>query len=140
MAFLDDVCQRYGRPVPAVPQSLVALFEGYAWPGNVRQLRREVERLVALTPEGQPLAAERCSPELRRVAPPLPDAVDETPDLNLQRRVHDVEISLIRRALEQTGGNKLRAAALLDITRQGLHKKLKRYGLDGSGQAGSPPP
>ena len=130
MAFLDDVCARYGRPVPAVPQSLVSLFEGYGWPGNVRQLRREVERLVALTPEGQALSPERCSPELRRSAPALVEVDHSTTDLNLPRHVQEMEVALIRRALEQTGGNKLRAAELLDITRQGLHKKLKRYGLD----------
>ncbi len=128
MAFLDDVCARYGRAVPAVPQTLVTLFEKYDWPGNVRQLRREVERLVALTPEGEPLTAERCSVELRQATTALVE-VDAISDLRLPQRVRDLEVALIHRALEQTGGNKLRAAALLDITRQGLHKKLKRYGL-----------
>ena len=129
MAFLDDVCARYGRAVPAVPQSLLTLFEHYAWPGNVRQLRREVERLVALTTEGQPLSPERCSTELRGSVASLPPSVD-TRDLRLPNRVQELEVALIRRALEQTGGNKLRAAELLAITRQGLHKKLKRYGLE----------
>ena len=127
LAFLDEVCRRYGKTLPGFSNDLLSVFEAYRWPGNVRQLRREVERLVALTPQGQHLTLERCSPEIRdrsrSAVRPLSN------DLSLPGRVKALEIDLIDRALLQSSGNKARAAQLLGITRQGLHKKLKRYSV-----------
>ena len=125
LAFFDEVCRRYNKTLLGFSNDLLTLFERFSWPGNVRQLRREVERLVALTPEGQHLTADRCSPELLASAnaPKAPKAGD----LSLPNRVRDLELELIHDALERTGGNRVRAAELLGITRQGLHKKLKRY-------------
>jgi transcriptional regulator with PAS, ATPase and Fis domain len=96
----------------------------------VRQLRREVERLVALPPEGESVELSNCSAEVRADAaggesPRHPDGS------TLPARVETLEIELIRESLRQTGGNRARAAALLGITRQGLHKKMKRYAVDG---------
>jgi transcriptional regulator with PAS, ATPase and Fis domain len=125
LAFFDEVCRRYNKTVSGISNDLLTLFERFSWPGNVRQLRREIERLVALTPEGQHLTPDRCSPELlaSASAPRAPQA----DDLSLPNRVRDLELELIQDALERTGGNRVRAAELLGITRQGLHKKLKRY-------------
>lgn len=44
--------------------NVLKFFEDYPWPGNVRQLRHEVERLVALTPEGERITLANCSEEL----------------------------------------------------------------------------
>ena len=123
-AFLVDTARRFGRPQPTLSPGVLALFEAYPWPGNVRQLKRELERLVALTPPGESLGLERCSEELRHW-PGVP-AVAEGNGLNLPRQVEALESELIRRALAASGGQRTRAAALLGITRQGLHKKLRR--------------
>ena len=56
--------------------------------------------------------------------------MEEQSDLSLPNRVAELEIRLVKRALEEARGNKVRAARLLGITRQGLYKKLKRYHLD----------
>lgn len=128
--FVEDVCARFGREPAPMASELLAVLENYPWPGNVRQLMREVERLVALTPAGEPLGPQRCSPELLSDAGSV-EAVEPSAGevRNLPEQVQGLEIRLIRSALEQHGGNKLRSAAALGITRQGLHKKLKRYGL-----------
>jgi DNA-binding NtrC family response regulator len=100
-------------------------------PGNVRQLLREVERLVALTPAGTPLSQVQCSSDIAQrdvVAPVQPVAADD--NLDLPGGVKALEIRLIRAALDRRDGNKLKAAQDLGITRQGLHKKLKRYNLE----------
>ena len=126
--FLEDVCRQYAKEIPGFSEELITLFERYSWPGNVRQLRREIERLVALTPSGELLAAERCSPEIiasNTVASPV---IPED-RLHLPSQVQRLEIQLIERALSCVDGNKGKAARLLGITRQGLHKKLKRYEL-----------
>jgi len=125
-AFLADVCRRYGKSSGGFSNDLLTVFEHYCWPGNVRQLRREVERLVALSPDGERLTRDRCSPEILMDVEQRPDPARE--DLSMPERVRALELRLIEEALEQTGGNKGRAAELLGITRQGLHKKLRRYG------------
>ncbi|MCP5152252.1 MAG: sigma 54-interacting transcriptional regulator [Ectothiorhodospiraceae bacterium] len=126
LAFLDAVSLRYGKRVAGFSTELLRLFEAYHWPGNVRQLRREVERLVALTPEGHHLTPAQCSQEL--VGAQVGASVAGS--LDLPARVEALEIDLIRDALARSGGRRARAADLLGITRQGLHKKLRRYRLE----------
>ncbi|MBF0424202.1 MAG: sigma-54-dependent Fis family transcriptional regulator [Magnetococcales bacterium] len=65
-SFLRETCRRFQKRVGGFSPAVIHLFENYGWPGNVRQLRREVERLVTLTPEGGALMPASCSPELRR--------------------------------------------------------------------------
>ena len=131
--FLEEISQRFGKRIQPFPAEVTALFERYPWPGNVRQLRREVERLVALTPDGARPAVELCSGEmLRYLEQELSGGGGEAPAVGggtLPDQVEALERQLIRQALEATGGNKLRAAERLGITRQGLHKKLNRYGI-----------
>ncbi|MCU0935196.1 MAG: sigma-54-dependent Fis family transcriptional regulator [Gammaproteobacteria bacterium] len=126
-AFLVDTARRFGRRAPDLTPGVLALFEAHPWPGNVRQLKREVERLVALTPAGAPLSPEQCSEELLQAPGAL--AATERQGLQLPRRVEALEADLIRRALAASGGQRTGAAALLGITRQGLHKKLRRLGI-----------
>ena len=131
MAFIEDVCRQFDKPTVGVSGELIEAFERYPWPGNVRQLRREIERLVALTPPGEALLLERCSPEFIQTQAVL--TLDESSPLSIPSLVEELEVKLIRTAIERTGGNKVGAAKLLGITRQGLHKKLKRYELDSDG-------
>jgi DNA-binding NtrC family response regulator len=92
----------------------MALLQRYAWPGNVRELENAVERAMVVAEE----------PELR----------DEDFTLKLHqagpepRTLEDVERAHILKVLEETGGNKTRAAAILHIDRVTLHNKLKKYG------------
>lgn len=128
VAFLEEVCKRFDKRVAGFSAATLNLFEDYDWPGNVRQLRSEVERLVALTPSRELILPDKCSRELQ------PAGRDNDPaaavDYRLPERVRGLEIKLIREALRKTGANRQQAAELLGITRQGLHKKLKRYLID----------
>jgi transcriptional regulator with GAF, ATPase, and Fis domain len=134
--FADTVSKRFGRKIPAYSSEVLNLFEEYPWPGNVRQLLHEVERLIALTPEGDRISLIHCSPELqgwrssRSVA-----ETDSGASAFLPEKVKNLEIRLIRDALQECGGNKLRASKVLGITRQGLDKKMKRYEIPGSGKS-----
>jgi transcriptional regulator with GAF, ATPase, and Fis domain len=128
VAFLKEVSSRFDKQVSGFAPEVLYLFEGFPWPGNVRQLRREVERMVALTPAGEAITPDKCSRELLTAAPVARQK--EPASLSIPEQVQTLETGLIRKALEETRGNKLRAAQLLGITRQGLHKKLKRYQMD----------
>ena len=127
-AFLDDVCRRFDKQLAGFSSTVIDLLEAYPWPGNVRQLRREIERMVVLTPENQRISEEQCSKDL--LSPPdMGDKGEFSLQETLPAQVRELEIKLIQKALSENGGNRSRAAKLLGITRQGLHKKMKRYEL-----------
>ncbi|MBF0181890.1 MAG: sigma-54-dependent Fis family transcriptional regulator [Magnetococcales bacterium] len=129
MLFLEQISIRFKKKTRGFSPQLLTLFESHAWPGNVRQLEHEVERLVALTPEGEVITEAHCSlPLLENRLPKRHAIASDT--LSLPEHRKRLEIDLIRRALRQTDGNKVRAAELLDITRQSLHNKLKLYRIE----------
>ncbi len=111
----------------AVSQEAMRQMMMYRWPGNVRQLENVIERALALNPGRDRIEAEDLPEEVRAggagadAAPELPDAGMDLP-AHLQR----VEASLIRTALDRTGGNKQQAARLLNIKRTTLVEKAKR--------------
>ena len=113
------------------PAALEAL-SAYGWPGNVRELENEVQRWIALA-EGT-VEVEDLSPALvGGVGDPGPDA----DDLQIRPRVDLLERDLIKRALERTGNNQTKAAALLGLSRFGLQKKLRRLAeADAAEEAG----
>lgn len=102
------------------------ILESYPWPGNARELKNAMERARLLSrgdvilPEHLPAALRKAGLEAKSI-PEAPTAGFQT----LQER----EIETVRRALEATQGNRTKAAALLGITRRGLFKKMKRFGL-----------
>ncbi|MEO5333146.1 MAG: sigma-54-dependent Fis family transcriptional regulator [Magnetococcus sp. YQC-5] len=131
LLFLENVSKKFKKKTNGFSPSLLTLFESYSWPGNVRQLEHEVERLVALTPEGEIISEAHCSPQLLEACPPALKSTGVTSDsLSLPEHRRQLEMDLIHKALRRTDGNKVRAAELLDITRQSLHNKLKLYHIE----------
>ena len=100
----------------------------FDWPGNVRQLENVIERAFALSPGRSQIHLADLSPELQRM-PVTADPSDYVlPDtgLDLDELVCRFELTLIKRALDRTGGNKRAAAELLRLKRTTLIEKLKR--------------
>lgn len=129
--FLKLTNERFGKTVRGFAVDVLNLFEGFGWPGNVRQLQKEIERLVALTEDGQLIQPMQLSRELSALymIQNANTAAGVESALALPEQVKRLEIILIKKAMLQTKGNKTKAAKLLAITRQGLDKKIKRYGL-----------
>ncbi|UCH80689.1 MAG: sigma 54-interacting transcriptional regulator [Nitrospiraceae bacterium] len=130
MFFTSSVSKRFQKKTAGFSPEVLNFFEEYCWPGNVRQLLHEVERLIALTPEREKISLEHCSQELLnwRTARPVADTENES-SMTLPQQVKVLEIRTITDILHKTGGNKLQASKLLGITRPGLDKKMKRYGI-----------
>ena len=124
--FLETTCRRFGKRVTGFSEGLVDLLEAYRWPGNVRQLRNEVERLVVFTPDGEQAQVASCSADLQEVAG-RPRVTRPGLAVSLPDQVRCLEKDMILEALEKSGGNKERAAQELGISRQGLYKKIARY-------------
>ncbi|RMH18941.1 MAG: sigma-54-dependent Fis family transcriptional regulator [Acidobacteria bacterium] len=119
--FLRRAAEIAGRPLPDVSPRLERVLASYAWPGNVRELENEAQRLLAVTPAGQPLTVDRLS---KRIA--QQPAVAGDADL---MTLAEHERELIELRLRLAGGNRTQAAKSLGISREGLRKKLKRLGL-----------
>jgi len=130
LAFLEEISRRFNKKVAGFSPELLNLFEDFSWPGNVRQLRSEVERLVALTPEGTVIGPEKCSRELLAATPVQARKVKSSGSLSIPDQVMSLEVELIEKALAESNGNRVKAAEALGITRQGLHKKMKRYQIE----------
>jgi len=100
----------------------------YQWPGNVRQLENAIERAVAFTSGRSQIDVGDLPVELRQAQEPAPSSAVMLPEdgLDLGLFVANIERELIQRSLERTGGNKGRAARLLNLKRTTLVEKLKR--------------
>jgi transcriptional regulator with PAS, ATPase and Fis domain len=126
--FLSRVSKKFGKRVAGFSDDVLNFFEAYPWPGNVRQLQHEVERLVALTPEGGRMSFMHCSQELLNwKSTSSLTAYKNAKGLSLPEKIRELEIRCIKDALDETKGNKVQASRLLGITRQGMDKKIKRY-------------
>jgi DNA-binding NtrC family response regulator len=118
--FLDHFCADYGRIVRFAPESWHALKE-YAWPGNIRELRNLIERVVILA-ETNPVEAEDLRSFLGAEAK-VP--TDGTLKVALERAERDA----VERVMAQTDNNVAEAAAILGIVRPSLYRIMKRYGI-----------
>jgi transcriptional regulator with PAS, ATPase and Fis domain len=120
---------REGKRGCAFSADAARLLLSHPWPGNVRELENEVQRALALAEPGQLLGPELLSPRLQGVLEPIEGAAI-APGETLRESMARVEAWLIRRALERTGGRRAETARRLGVTREGLYKKMKRFGIE----------
>lgn len=105
---------------------VIDLFMRYEWPGNIRELENCVERAVILA-KGEIIAPADLPPTIQA----LSSGDREMQGLELPSGIslQEVEKALILKTLEDTGGNRTRAAEILGINRRTLQNKLKEYGI-----------
>jgi len=118
---------REGKPGCRFSRDAERLLLSYAWPGNVRELENEVQRALALAEAGHLLERELLSPRLLGVLEPIEATAVEGE--TLRESLGRIEAWLLRRALERCGGRRAETARRLGITREGLYKKMKRFGI-----------
>jgi DNA-binding NtrC family response regulator len=111
-------------------------LERHAWPGNLRELRHEMQRALVMAAGRDEILEEDLSPALRagRAAsgsrpPPGAQSVLADPRSTLEEKIAALEQAEIARALAETGGNRSQAAEKLGLSRQGLLNKMARHGL-----------
>jgi DNA-binding NtrC family response regulator len=119
--FLERARERQRREPKRVAEAAMRVLCDYSWPGNVRQLRNCVERLVAVV-EGAVIHADDLPREMRTPAA-RPGALD------LDAAVQETEKAAILAALAQCNNHRERAAAILGISPRTLRYKMNRYSL-----------
>jgi two-component system response regulator AtoC len=131
-ALVEHFLAKYRRlrpeePLTGVSPQALEVLRSHRWPGNVRELEHAVERAVVLA-DGPLLQEDDLPDEVRAV--PLPVALAPGRDLSVKRAFRSLEEQFIRAALERTGGNRTRAAELLDLSYRALLYKIKEYGIE----------
>jgi Nif-specific regulatory protein len=125
--FLQRYTVELGKPIAGFAQQTMELLQGYDWPGNVRELQNEVQRLVIQVDPGGFVTPELLSPRVRQVEG-MVERVRPAKG-TLKEMMDQVERWLLIEALREHQNNKTAAAKALGITREGLHKKLRGFGL-----------
>jgi hydrogenase-4 transcriptional activator len=132
--FLREASDRLGKPDMQLGSDVLDLFAQYWWPGNVRQLRNELQRAVAMAPPGGTIGPEHLSADLTAAAPAAvangASRVSLRGGQTLASVVDEIERDLIREMLARHRGNISETARALGLTRRGLYLKLRRLGLD----------
>ena len=129
--FLKQHNKRENREVEGISQEAMEIFMEYSWPGNIRELRNIIERLVVLKGKGdivpQDLPYKMSS---TRRSPVTQSKVVISPDgISLNNAVSEFEKALILESLEKTKWVKNKAAKLLQLNRTTLVEKIKRHDL-----------
>ena len=127
-AFIERFSQEHHKQVSGVSPEVMALLTRYPWPGNVRELKNLVESLVVFS-RGQEISLSDLPPEFKEEPRVLPSAAPEASFPVEVLSMDAVERQAILRALESTGGNRLKASQILGIGLRTLQKKLKDYGM-----------
>ena len=121
--FISEFTQAHGLAKSTLSKNALQRLTAYHWPGNVRELRNVCERLCILL-SGQTIDETHLPPEI------LSRMASLKPELELPKegiRLEQVEIDLIRQALDRTDGNRSRAAKLLGISRDTLLYRMQKH-------------
>jgi DNA-binding NtrC family response regulator len=126
--FLQKLGGEAGRGAVTISQDALRRLMAYHWPGNIRQLENAVERALAFSQGRSQIDVPDLTADIQNQPAPTDSSQIWFPDdgVDFERYIEAVELSLIRRSLERTQGNKRQAAKLLNLKRTTLIEKLKR--------------
>jgi DNA-binding NtrC family response regulator len=141
--YIDHYSEKFGRRDITITAPAMDLLMVCDWPGNVRQVCNEVQRIIARAEDGTVITPDQLSPELRRMSEHMftpagaispGSSADETcAPVVMSAAVEALERKMIVETLRLHGGNVSRTARDLGITRRGLQLKLSRYGINATG-------
>jgi two-component system nitrogen regulation response regulator NtrX len=132
--FMDQICQLSGMPRRKIGADAMAVLQSHDWPGNVRQLRNNVERLMILATgdADAEISTEMLPAEIGALVPATPSGMGGeklmSRPLREAREIFEREYLIAQ--INRFGGNISRTAEFIDMERSALHRKLKSLGID----------
>ncbi|SIT71851.1 sigma-54 interaction domain-containing protein [Edaphobacillus lindanitolerans] len=130
--FLYEFSVKYNRPIHGVSQEVMQSLLKHDWPGNIRELRNVIERLVIFSDNGE-IKADDLPAEIERITEPAVREKAELPAKNgsgtLAEQLQEYERAVLVRELENAGGNKQLCASNLGITRATLYNRMNKLGI-----------
>jgi two-component system, NtrC family, response regulator AtoC len=127
--FLDQNNQRLRLQIQGIETDAMRLLLDYPWPGNVRELENTIERAMVLA-ENPKITPAELPPHITSPIAVLDGRELSEDELSVKKHSEVLERRLIRLALQRTGGNKTRAAELLELSSRALLYKIREYGLE----------
>lgn len=128
--FIDKYCGLYGLPEKKLSSELLAQFQAYSWPGNVRQLENMVQRGVLLSAEREVIEKNDVFDSFFSDSN-LETTVGEVTNIEQAETIDDMERIMIMQALSETNNNQQLAARRLGISARTIRNKLKKYREEG---------
>lgn len=123
--FLDEFAKENNKDIASISEEAVSVLSAYNWPGNIRELRNCVERMVVLSRE-KVLQVHNIPIHIRESSiPGIQKDIFKSTSLNLDKN----EKLMMIKALDESSGNRTKAAEKLGISRRTLHRKLHTYGI-----------
>jgi two-component system, NtrC family, nitrogen regulation response regulator NtrX len=129
--FMDQLSAANGIPKRKIGEDALAVLQAHDWPGNVRQLRNNVERLMIMTGGDDVISAEMLPSDIGSGIPPLPAGAGGEKLLTLPlREAREIfEREYLMAQISRLGGNISRTAEFIGMERSALHRKLKSLGV-----------
>jgi DNA-binding NtrC family response regulator/tetratricopeptide (TPR) repeat protein len=127
--FIARAAQEYNRPVHGASDDVLALFAGFSWPGNIRQLQRVVERAVILS-SGNELQIADLPLELRQSEAGSTAQTQENLRNAFREKSDESERTMLVEALKQAKGNTSEASRLIGFSRRHFYRLLRKHNLD----------
>lgn len=121
--LIDHFLKRFQRDILDMNQNLLMFLQQYSWPGNIRELKNTLERIVYLS-QGTAMNVNLLPPDLLQLFD-----LSKKGLMNLEKAHQEDEKYLIKKVLYDTGYNHTLAAQKLGISRSTLYRKLKKYSL-----------
>ncbi|MCD4717866.1 MAG: sigma-54 dependent transcriptional regulator [Desulfobacterales bacterium] len=125
--LLKAFCDSYARNLNRFPMKfdpgVIEKLRNYPWPGNVRELENEIERAVALS-FSDTITMEDFSEQVL-----VHFSRESVPSVVATDNLKELEIATIKKVISDAKGNKTEAARRLGLSREGLRKKMNRYGI-----------
>ncbi len=131
--FMEQISRTSGLPIRSIGDDAMAVLQAHDWPGNIRQLRNNVERLLILT-RGDPdavITADLLPAEIGAMLPALPTSTggEHLMSLPLRDAREIFEREYLMAQINRFGGNISRTAEFVGMERSALHRKLKSLGV-----------
>jgi two-component system, NtrC family, nitrogen regulation response regulator NtrX len=132
--FMDQISQATGLPRRRIGDDAMAVLQTHDWPGNVRQLRNNVERLMILA-GGDPdavITADMLPQDVGSMVPAMPKGAggEHLMGMPLRDAREAFEREYLRAQISRFSGNISRTAEFVGMERSALHRKLKALGMD----------
>ncbi|HYW78327.1 MAG TPA: sigma-54 dependent transcriptional regulator, partial [Thermoguttaceae bacterium] len=134
LEFVDEFCTSHDVMIRSVHPDFLACLKSYRWPGNIRELKNHVRRAVLFCRSGE-LTPQDLAPHLVRslgeaeAEAEQAESAESAEDATLFERVAQTEREMLEEALRENNQNRTTTARMLGLSRVGLYKKMKKYGM-----------